>query len=292
LRRTAGGTYDRSLLQRKPALQNPACGSMTLRLLEPKGPVPEPQPAATVVLLRSSPAGPEAFLLRRKATASFMPGAYVFPGGMVDPEDAGLGADPFLVAAARECFEEAGILLAINSAGDLPPSAPNWPDQRRAITARPALFRRFLQDHSLTLATEAVRPWSWWLTPEIEKRRFDTRFFVALAPPRQEGAPDGDETTNSCWMPVRQAMERYQSGEIDMAPPTVATLVEMSAFSTVSDIMEQAPWDAVCRCPCFARNGDDDLVILLPGDPEYPRDAEAVRGIHRVTWKRGRWWVT
>ena len=221
-----------------------------------------------------------------------MPGAYVFPGGMVDPEDAALGADPFLVAAARECFEEAGILLATNPAGELPPSASNWPVHRRAISAQAARFRDFLQAHELSLATEAIRPWSWWLTPEAEKRRFDTRFFVAMAPDQQEGVPDGDETTTSCWMPVRQAMDRYQSGEIDMAPPTVATLVEMSAFSSVNDIMEQAPWDAACRCPCFAHNENGDLVILLPGDPEYPRGAEAVRGIQRVTWKRGRWWVT
>lgn len=265
---------------------------MTLTLMAPEGDPPEPRPAATVVLLREGRQGPEAFLLRRKLTASFMPGAYVFPGGMVDPEDAGLGQDPFLVAAARECFEEAGILLALDHNGDPPPSAADWDHQRREIMAQPALFRQFLHDLGLALAPNAVRPWSWWLTPEVEKRRFDTRFFVAMAPPRQEGSPDGDETTNSCWMPLAEAMDRYQSGAIDMAPPTVATLVEMAAFTTVAAIMDQAPWDEACRFPCFARNEANDLVILLPGDPDYPRDAQAVRGIHRVTWKRGRWWVT
>ena len=209
--------------------------------MRPDGDPPEPKPAATVVLLREGDQGPEAFLLKRKLTASFMPGAYVFPGGMVDPEDAGLGLDPFLVAAARECFEEAGILLARAPNGEAPTGRKDWQHHRHEIMATPSLFRSFLKDRHLSLASDAVRPWSWWLTPEVEKRRFDTRFFVASAPPRQEGIPDGEETTHACWMPVAEAMERYQSGSIKMAPPTVATMVEMSAFSTVASIMAQAP---------------------------------------------------
>lgn len=265
---------------------------MTLTLMEPEGIPPEPKPAATVVLLRDGADGPEAFLLRRKLTASFMPGAYVFPGGMVDPEDASLHHDPFLVAAVRECFEEAGILLATNGMGEHPESRPQWEQIRREVLAKPSYFREFLGEQDLNLALGMVKAWSWWLTPEIEKRRFDTRFYVARVPERQRGEHDGDETTASCWIPVAQALRRYQAGEIDMAPPTVATLVEMAPFQTTDEVLAQAPWDEALRFPVFAKNPNNEIVILLPGDPEYPRAAKAVRGLRRVTWSRGRWWVS
>jgi 8-oxo-dGTP pyrophosphatase MutT (NUDIX family) len=269
-----------------------------ITLLKAPDPIAKPGLAATVVLLRDSDHGPEAFLLRRKLDASFMPGAYVFPGGMVDPTDADLApgqtSPAFFVAAVRETFEEAGILLAVDGAGelaDLSEGADAWVDARRAVAADSAQFRCLLDDRGLRLATDYVKPWSWWLTPVIEKRRFDTRFFVARMPQRQEPRHDGDETTTSRWMPVRYALEGYRDGALDMAPPTLATLLEMSDCADVDAVLACAPFDEALRFPFFAKDDAGRVVILMPGDDDYPADQPPVQGSTRFTLDDGRWWT-
>ncbi|MDE0882638.1 MAG: NUDIX domain-containing protein [Myxococcota bacterium] len=265
-------------------------------------PIPEqiakPILAATVILLRDSEQGPESFLMRRSMKSRFMPGAYVFPGGKVDPTDASLAPEArspaFLVAAVREAFEEAGVLLAVDENGEYPrldDDVDYWQEQRRRCLAEPESFARLLADKGLRIATDLVRPWSWWLTPTIESRRFDTRFFIARLPQGQQPLHDGHETTDSLWMPVGQCLNGYQGGSINMAPPTMATMVEMSAFPSADALMAAAPYDRALRFPFFGHDEQGRQVLLLAGDPEYPADTPAVRGPTRVMLKNGRWWV-
>ncbi|MEE2836283.1 MAG: NUDIX domain-containing protein [Myxococcota bacterium] len=260
--------------------------------------IAKPQLAATVILVRDGIKGPEAFLMRRSMQSSFMPGAYVFPGGKVDPADAllaqGAQSPAFVVAAVRELFEEAGVLLALNEAGEYPAlneCSAYWQAQRARIRQEPELFGGLLKKHRLTLATELIKPWSWWMTPVIEARRFDTRFFIARLPAEQIPLHDGFEATDSLWMPVGQCVLGYQEGEVTMAPPTMATLVEMSGLATVDALMQAAPYDRAMRFPFFGQDSRDRAVLLLPGDPDYPKEQPAVRGPTRVVLENGRWWV-
>jgi 8-oxo-dGTP pyrophosphatase MutT (NUDIX family) len=261
-------------------------------------PLAKPGLAATVVLLRDSDSGPEAFLLRRKLDASFMPGAFVFPGGMVDPSDAdlapGQSSPAFFVAAVRETFEEAGILLAVDAAGelaDLSEGAEAWVEARRRVAADGRAFRRLLEARGLRLASDYVKPWSWWLTPVIERRRFDTRFFVARMPARQEPRHDGDETTTSRWMAVRKALDGYRDGALVMAPPTLATLIEMGDCEDVDAVLARAPFDTALRFPFFGTDAEGRVVILMPGDADYPVERSPVQGSTRFVLDDGRWWT-
>jgi 8-oxo-dGTP pyrophosphatase MutT (NUDIX family) len=260
--------------------------------------IAKPRLAATVILLRDGVDGPEAFLMRRSMQSSFMPGAYVFPGGKVDPVDAALvpgsSSPAFLVAAVREVFEEAGVLLAVDAQGNYPRLTQNadyWHAKRAEVTEQPERFASLLAENGLTIATHMVCPWTWWMTPVIETRRFDTRFFIARLPDGQEPLHDGYETTDSLWMAVGQCLDGYQNGTVTMAPPTMATMVEMSGHTSVDQLMAAAPYDSALRFPFFGQDQQDRAVLILPGDPAYPADKPPVRGAKRVVLEDGRWWV-
>jgi 8-oxo-dGTP pyrophosphatase MutT (NUDIX family) len=269
-----------------------------INLVPTPDPIAKPQLAATVILVRDGAQGPEAFLMRRSMKSSFMPGAYVFPGGKVDPTDAALAPDStspaFMVAAIREVFEEAGVLLALDPSGQYPrltERAAHWRAEQDRVCADPNYFASLLKTNGLRLATDLIKPWTWWLTPVIETRRFDTRFFIARLPEGQEPLHDGHEATDSLWMPVGQCVQGYQNGTVTMAPPTMATLFEMKGLETVDALMAEAPFDRALRFPFFGQDSQDRAVLLLPGDPSYPADQPAVRGAQRVVLEDGRWWV-
>ena len=193
-----------------------------------------PRPAATTLVVRDAPAGTglEVLMVRRSMQASFMPGAYVFPGGAVDAADGhdaareacdetaealvrrigevtqvGAQGLAFAVAALRECFEECGLWLA-------PPggSRPDEAARRAALRARlpggdplPALAR----EAGWPLATSTLQPWSHWVTPVGLPKRFDTLFFVAAAPPGQAPSVDEGETTTLAWVHPPAALNPF-----------------------------------------------------------------------------------
>jgi 8-oxo-dGTP pyrophosphatase MutT (NUDIX family) len=215
--------------------------------------------AATVLVLRESSSGPEVFFVKRSAGARFMGGAYVFPGGRLDDGDrdpsvpCDLSADEAAqrlrdddparalglhVAALRECLEESGILLA---------TAPVPSDVVAALRA--ALAPRdappigpLLARHGVTLATRSLVPFARWVTPRVETRRFDARFFLARATERHEGAThDGSETVDSAWLSPSEALDRALRGEIVVAPPTWRTLDTIRDARTVAEVLSRAP---------------------------------------------------
>lgn len=163
--------------------------------------VPSPvTPAASVILLRDGQAGLETYLLHRHAGMAFAPSMVVFPGGRVDPADASDGRDPIRRCALRETAEETGVVLA-----------------------------------------EAdVYPWAHWITPEIEPRRYDTRFFVAAMPADQEAFDISGETDRAEWTTPGQALADGRSGRIRMLPPTISILMELADLSTVAEVINRA----------------------------------------------------
>ena len=208
-----------------------------------------PRDAATVMLLRPAGAGAgvEVLMLRRVAAMKFAPGAYVFPGGSVDPADyeaavgwhgpdpaefgARLGASAemaraLVCAAVRETFEEAGVLLAGAPDGGpvADPSGPSWEADRAALVAGAVTLAELLSRRGLVLRADLLVPWARWITPEGEPRRFDARFFAAALPAGQRATGHAAESDHIAWLRPGDAIESARAGQISMLPPTATTL--------------------------------------------------------------------
>lgn len=210
--------------------------------------VPEAHPAATAVLMRNAGDGVEVLLLRRSRTAGFVPGAYVFPGGRVDEADADPAVfvnvpDPptepapeFWAAALREVFEETGVLLASNEAGETAPDAisdPALEEARVAMLDNRISLRELLEQWKLRPAVERMVYAAHWITPVVEPRRFDARFFLAALPPGRETTFEPREMSDAIWLSPSAALDRFEDGSLPMIFPTVRTLESISGFDTV-----------------------------------------------------------
>ena len=212
-----------------------------------------PRLAATVMLVRPDARGRVAvYMTRRSARSSFVPDAYVFPGGAVDPEDrevaaakglygsAGLVAPELVAAAIRELFEEAGILLVRKRKGDTIASDPAlFADLRRERVAG-VRFDELLARHDLVPDASALLYYSNWITPVTEPRRFDTHFFVARAPEDQIAAADAVEVHDGTWIAPADAMARADRGEMTIIFPTYKHLERLSRFHDVAAVIETA----------------------------------------------------
>lgn len=210
------------------------------------------RPAATVMLLREPAGVPEVYLLRRASTMAFAPGMYAFPGGAVDPRDAfvevdwvapdhrlGLPSDAaraVVCAAVREVFEETGVLLAGASRDTVlaDVSAPDWEDARAAVEARTIGFAELLRERGLVLRGDLLAPWSRWITPEHEPRRYDTHFFVTRLPQGQLTRRAGGEASHAEWLSPAAA------ADLPMLLPTQVTLSELAGFRSVAAAMAAA----------------------------------------------------
>lgn len=257
--------------------------------------------AATVLVLRDGTQGPEVFMVQRHRKSGFMPSAWVFPGGRVDERDAlhghprvqggersaahmGLSrseAVEFLVAAVRETFEEAGVFLG---SGALPQ------DLRHALQAGEIAFGDLLHTHDAQVHLDRLSPWSWWVTPEQEPRRYDTRFFLAHA----VGGParhDEHETVDSAWIQPGDALSRADAGEFPLAPPTWWTLRELAGFPSVDAIFEASEERTPRSIQPILNLGPEGLELVLPGHPDHPDPP--IEGIPtRIGFDQGRWWST
>ena len=221
----------------------------------------QPRPAATVILLRNGRSGVEILLLKRNARTRFGPGAFVFPGGAVDAADRGVpcplddatasaelgvprGGLAYRHAAIRECFEEAGILLAHGADG-----AP-LDFREPAVRERFAHYRELLRRQELSLAAlceqEALTVYgeqmlyaSHWVTPAYAPKRFDTRFFLAVAPPGQQARCCGEETVEQRWVTPDIALAAQQAGTMDLMTPTRDTLERLQRFTSAETVVAE-----------------------------------------------------
>jgi 8-oxo-dGTP pyrophosphatase MutT (NUDIX family) len=212
------------------------------------------------MLLRSSSAGLEVYMLRRQASMAFAPGAYVFPGGSVDPRDADeevawtgpdaaewgriFAAPPSLAralvcAAVRETFEESGVLLAGESADSIvaDTTSEDWEADRQALLDRSVSLAELLTRRGLVLRADLLRPWSRWITPVVEPRRFDTRFFAAALPPGQRTRDVGGEAAEVAWVRPAEAIAAGQRGEIRLFPPTAVSLSELADCGDLDTVL-------------------------------------------------------
>lgn len=256
--------------------------------------------AATVMLLRDDPsAAPdeqlEVFMLRRNLSSDFVGGAYVFPGGAIDDGDRApelldrchgrddtaashlLGLDSgglaYWVAAIRESFEEAGVLLArsLDTAEpvDVEGASKRFDAARRAMGRGERSLLHFLDAERLVLDAAALHPFAHWITPEGAPRRYDTRFFVAEAPAGHQYLHDDGETVASLWIRPRHALERNEAGELELIFPTMRSLVALSRFSRAGDVLEVARAAPGATERPRAVRDVTGYRIPLPGDEEF-----------------------
>ena len=227
-----------------------------------------PVPAATVVLMREGAAGPEVLLLRRNRATGFVPGAYVFPGGRVDAADGedalarcwdgltrdgaerrlGLGpdADPpaiaYYGAAVREAVEETGLLPGVvgggagaEGGGELSGKAVR--EAREALLGEGVPFARVLRRLGARLDGAAIEYIAHWVTPAVEPRRYDTRFFAARVPRGAAAVYDEREMTDAVWLTPCAALDRHRHGRLPMIFPTIRTLEDLGDFATVEELL-------------------------------------------------------
>lgn len=194
---------------------------------------PEVRPASTVVLLRNTPAGLETLLLKRNKALIFAGGAWVFPGGSLDPQDLAAADDDMerasKIAAAREAQEESGLL--------------------------PRLEDMVLLSH--------------WTTPVGEPRRFSTWIYAAPLAADVEVVIDGGEIHDHRWLPVREAIAEHEAGELNMLPPTYFTLLRLSDYDSVEQMVSVERHSPVPEVfPVFAKEGEQ-VMVMFRGDAGY-----------------------
>ncbi|MFE6835250.1 NUDIX hydrolase [Streptomyces sp. NPDC057705] len=256
-------------------------------------PVP-PRRAATVMLLRDTPAGPAVHMLRRRASMAFAGGAYAYPGGGVDPRDeehqvgwagpsqqdwaARLGTDArtaqaIVCGAVRETFEEAGVLLA----GETPDTVvgdttgDDWEADRQALVARELSFAEFLDRRGLRLRSDLLGAWARWITPEFEPRRYDTWFFVAALPEGQRTRNASTEADRTVWIRPADAAAGYDKGELLMMPPTISTLRSLEPYGSAALALAAAAAQDLTPVLAEAVLEDGEVVLSWPGHDEFTK---------------------
>jgi 8-oxo-dGTP pyrophosphatase MutT (NUDIX family) len=252
----------------------------------------EARPASTVVLVRAHGTGFQVYLLKRSGQSGFFPGTYVFPGGTVasGDRDADLwlrhsdldlpGVEKRLggtlpakemlaygVAAIRETFEEGGVLLA-SRAREIDSGVQAICETRKVKRLSKGWFREWAVSGEWHLQLSRLAPWAHWITPEMFKPRFDTRFFLVFVPMDQECSPDKVETTHGIWVTPEQGLAANLRGEIPLSPPTLVTLHELLQNKTLNELQDEVSrrgWGEP-RVPRVIPV-EKGAVILEPWDP-------------------------
>ena len=251
------------------------------------------KPAATVILMREAEeSGFEIFIVKRSSRSSFG-SLYVFPGGKLDPEDterdlyaccegmsdeeasARLGIEndglSFWIACIRECFEETGVLLT-NPSDSLIKEYEKLSSLRKQLNNKEISFKDICISESLRLRTNNIVPCAHWITPAIEPKRFDTRFFLAKVNAKQLASHDGFELTESFWIKPKDALIRLKEGKMNMILPTISNIEQLAEFSSAFEAFnyfEGLGNNAIeSILPKFVKQ-DGKWVGFLPGEEGY-----------------------
>jgi 8-oxo-dGTP pyrophosphatase MutT (NUDIX family) len=276
--------------------------------------------AATVLALRDTDAGPEVFMVRRDSRMGFLGGAHVFPGGALDEADCepalqaltdgfevvgslarvhpdAARARGLLLAAVRELFEESGILLARDGEGgwvnldEEGPRAARLKAGREALSRHEGDFGALVAAERLRVDVSGLRLFAHWVTPERERKRFDTRFFLARAPGCQSARHCEVESSDGEWITPVRALSRYRAREIELVPPTIASLESLAEYSSVEAALAAfVEAEIPCIFPKILLG--DEVVILYPGDCDYESGearAPAGRKVNRLLFRDGLW---
>jgi 8-oxo-dGTP pyrophosphatase MutT (NUDIX family) len=255
----------------------------------------QPRFASTVMVLRDAlphGVGIEVFMVRRVVQSEFMPDVYVFPGGSVISDDRTLEentslcvnvassiADPegrtalgkgLRAAAIRELFEEANVLLTYRDKRILAigeDTATRFETYRLALNERRELLSTIAQTEQLVLATDALTYFAHWITPEGMPKRFDTHFFLAVAPSEQEALYDQIETSEGFWFQPTEVIERFQQGEMPVAFPTFHQLKDLSTFKSVENALDASSARYVPTHMPVLMEKEGISYVYLPEDP-------------------------
>jgi 8-oxo-dGTP pyrophosphatase MutT (NUDIX family) len=244
-----------------------------------------PRPAATVVILRDGADGLEVFMVVRHHEIDFASGALVFPGGKVDPEDgdaaweklaphAGQAIDrSFVVAAARETFEEAGLVLARRRGSDTLLDAAEAARldaaYRNRLRSDEATFLDLVRREDLVLATDLMVPFAHWITPVTQPKRFDTHFLLVCAPVTQLGAHDGTESVEGFWITPQQALADAKAGSRTVLLPTQMNLTKLSRSATVAEAVAAARSDPIVTVTPRVERMATGRTLHIPAEAGY-----------------------
>jgi len=251
-----------------------------------------PRPSAAVVLLRERPEGGiVVFMVRRHVRSEFVPDVYVFPGGSVKETDVQAERAPglcaldgprgndatrlgagFRAAALRECFEEAGVLLARRDGAILTIGAfevERFARYRDGLNSGALTLRELAAREGLTLATGELLHWSHWVTPEAWPKRFDTHFFLAAMPHEQEAAHEGLEVTASAWVTPDEALAGYARGDFPLVFATEHQLRALTNLPSIAAAHARFSSKLVrAMRPRVLREDGQDVIILPDGDEQ------------------------
>jgi 8-oxo-dGTP pyrophosphatase MutT (NUDIX family) len=254
--------------------------------------------AATILLLRPDGEHFEVFLVQRHRKSAFMPRMWVFPGGRIEPGDAAIPADrtrggtraiarfgwpedvgrATLIGGVRETFEEAGIWLGEGTLAA---------DARERLASDAIAFSDLLGP-DVDLDLDRLHPWSRWVTPEGEARRFDTAFLIAVADERHEGLHDERETVASGWFRPRRVLDAGLA-EMGLAPPTWWALTELAALPDVDAVLAAAAQRSLAPIRPVLASGEHGFGIALPGHPSHPEPARPGLPVRIALGASGGW---
>jgi hypothetical protein len=271
--------------------------------IDPERPASEPRRAATVVPLRNGPSGCEVFMVRRSAQSRWLGGALVFPGGKLEPEDQTTPIDfagspklqssletvdrALFAGALREAFEESFLLLC----GKPMPHA-QVVELHARMTAGLS-FRELLLQEGLVLAGHRLKPWSRWITPRGEARRFDAMFFLAPLVDELEAQLEHDhvEMSESMWIQPQAALGLFEQGKVQIVPPTHRTLEQLCSLRAAEDAWNlSSTLEAIC--PELVEHVDAlgvTQALALPGDPQHTLQTPLVLGKSRYVLRGDQW---
>lgn len=239
-------------------------------------------PAATVMLVRETPRF-EVLMVRRHHQIDFASGALVFPGGKVDPGDRdpawtdrvqgldGLGEEEraLRICAAREAFEESGILLVRDESGTLPALGDRAAPAREAVATGKLPFLAFLTELGLDLDLSAMTRFAHWITPTRLPKRFDTHFYLMIAPPDQVAACDGHETVDAEWIAPMEALRLGEAGERTIIFPTRLNLQLLAQSTSTADALLSAASRRVHTVLPEVVTIDGERRVVIPDDAGY-----------------------
>jgi 8-oxo-dGTP pyrophosphatase MutT (NUDIX family) len=245
-------------------------------------------------LLRDAADGWELLLIERHAATTFAGGAMVFPGGRVDPGDATVAADAGLadgfasldsidaaarVAAAREAFEEADVLLTTGPTPD-PALCANW---RARLNAGTADWSDFLRAGGIRLDAAMFVPFANWVPPAAAPiaRRFDTLFYLAHMPPGMTATADGHEAVDLHWTTPAAAIRRADVGEIGLLFPTRRNLERLAQYASIDALLAATRTRPVVRIQPEIVSRDGGQWLTIPSGADYPVTEEALTATRR-----------
>ncbi len=250
----------------------------------PKTPVPA-RPASTVVILRDGAGGIEVFMVVRHHQIDFASGALVFPGGKVDAEDSDAAWGKlapnapnapdrsFFVAAGRETFEEAGLMLArrrgTNEIVDADAAHNLVETYRAALLKGETTFVDIVRKENLALAADLMVPFAHWITPEVVPKRFDTHFFLIAAPVVQLGAHDGGESVEGLWITPQQALSEAKAGTRTLVFATRMNLEKLARYRTVAEAVEITRSRPVVTVMPKAMKTPEGRKLQIPAEADY-----------------------